>query len=730
MIEDKELRDIFKLESDEHLQHLNDGLLRLESEPENKAILEEVFREAHSLKGASRMINLTKIENLAHHMEDILGSSLKGEVSLTPSLFDTLYHALDVIRVLVKEAVDGDSRENVSVSDILERLKSTGETRQPQYGDEKAEDGNIKNENAGDEEHDQIASCSSSTGKDIFRIESIRVETKKLDDLMTLVGELNVTRSRTVHRLSEMEEALALWDGLCRKADEVDHELSVRMGDFLNRLKSGIFEDSSKLDLVCGDLEEKIRTTRLLPMNTLFKLFPRMIRDLSRERGMEVGLVMIGGETKADKRIIEEMKDPLMHIIRNAIDHGLEEPEERGEKGKPKAGTIRLSAFQTGDSVIIEVADDGKGMNIEAIRQTAMKMKLDRKEAIEAMNHDEIMNLVFRPGFSTSSFVSDLSGRGVGLDVVRANVDRLKGIVRVESVPGQGTCFRIQLPVTLATIRVMIAAVGDLKYGLPLEYIEQTFMLKRRELFKIEGRETIRLDGAPVSVVRLFDLLELPLHRSSRAGNRKSGFDSIPCVIISSGGHRLGLIMDEMLDEQEVVLKPQSKILKKVRNVSGTTILGTGEICMILAPQDIIRSVRKRDLPVIAENTESETEKKKKTLLAAEDSLTTRTQMKRILEGAGYEVVTAVDGMDAYNKLGTRDFDALITDVIMPNMDGLTLTAKVREDRKYSEMPIILVTSLALDEDRKKGVEAGANAYITKPGFDQKVFLDTLKRLV
>lgn len=730
MIEDKELRDIFRLESDEHLQRLNDGLLRLESGPENKAILEEVFREAHSLKGASRMINLTKIENLSHHIEDILGSSLKGEVSLTPSLFDTLYHALDVIRVLVKEAVDGDSRENTSVSDILERLESTGETRQPQYGDEKAEDGNIKNENAGDEEHDQIVSCSSSTGEDIFRIESIRVETKKLDDLMTLVGELNVTRSRTVHRLSEMEEALALWDGLCRKADEVDHELSVRMGDFLNRLKSGIFEDSSRLDLVCGDLEEKIRTTRLLPMNTLFRLFPRMIRDLSRERGMEAGLVLIGGETRADKRIIEEMKDPLMHIIRNAIDHGLEEPEERGEKGKPKAGTIRLSAFQTGDSVIIEVADDGKGMNIEAIRQTAMKMKLDRKEAIEAMNHDEIMNFVFRPGFSTSSFVSDLSGRGVGLDVVRANVDRLKGIVRVESVPGQGTCFRIQLPVTLATIRVMIAAVGDLKYGLPLEYIEQTFMLKRRDLFRIEGRETIRLDGAPVSVVRLFDLLELPLHRSNRAGNRKSASDSIPCVIISSGGHRLGLIMDEMLDEQEVVLKPQSRILKKVRNVSGTTILGTGEICMILAPQDIIRSVRKRDLPVIAENTEGETEKKKKTLLAAEDSLTTRTQMKRILEGAGYEVVTAVDGMDAYNKLGTRDFDALVTDVIMPNMDGLTLTAKVREDRKYSEMPIILVTSLALDEDRKKGVEAGANAYITKPGFDQKVFLDTLKRLV
>ncbi|WP_027358673.1 hybrid sensor histidine kinase/response regulator [Desulforegula conservatrix] len=730
MIEDKELRDIFKLESDEHLQHLNDGLLRLESEPENKAILEEVFREAHSLKGASRMINLTKIENLSHHMEDIIGSSLKGEVSLTPSLFDTLYHALDVIRVLVKEAVDGVSRENVPVSDILELLKSRGETRQPQYGDEKAEDGNIKNENPGEEEHDQIVSCSSSTGDDIFRIESIRVETKKLDDLMTLVGELNVTRSRTVHRLSEMEEALVLWDGLCRKADEVDHELSVRMGDVLNRLKNGIFEDSSKLDLVCGDLEEKIRTTRLLPMNTLFRLFPRMIRDISKERGMEAGLAVTGGETRADKRIIEEMKDPLMHIIRNAIDHGLEEPAEREKKGKPKAGTICLGAFQTGDSVIIEVADDGKGMNIEAIRQTALKMKLDRKEAIEAMNHDEIMNLVFRPGFSTSSFVSDLSGRGVGLDVVRANVDRLKGIVRVESVPGQGTCFRIQLPVTLATIRVMIAAVGDLKYGLPLEYIEQTFMLKRRDLFKIEGRETIRLDGAPVSVVRLFDLLELPLHRSNRAGNRKSASDSIPCVIISSGGHRLGLIMDEMLDEQEVVLKPQSRILKKVRNVSGTTILGTGEICMILAPQDIIRSVRKRDLPVIAENTESETDNKKKTLLAAEDSLTTRTQMKRILEGAGYEVVTAVDGMDAYNKLGTRDFDALITDVIMPNMDGLTLTAKVREDRKYSEMPIILVTSLALDEDRKKGVEAGANAYITKPGFDQKVFLDTLKRLV
>lgn len=728
MIEDNELRGIFKLESDDHLQRLNDGLLRLESEPDNKSILEEVFREAHSLKGAARMINLTKIENLSHHIEDILGASLKGETSLTPALFDTLYHTLDVIRTLAEEAVSGDAagaeEENVN-SGMTECTEPPAETKHTTSEDEMDKDANEDGASP-----DLPVSVAARSGAGVFRIESIRVETKKLDDLMTLVGELNVTRSRTTHRLTEMEEFLALWDKLGRKTGESADELSERMGDLLGRLKNGLFEDSSKLDLVCGDLEEKIRATRLLPMNTLFKLFPRMVRDLARERGVKVSLVMEGGDTNVDKRIIEEMKDPLMHLIRNAIDHGMEEPGVREKKGRNGTGTIRLKASQAGDAVLIEISDDGKGMDFKAISQAALKMKLDRKEVIEAMDHEEILNYVFLPGFSTSSFVSDLSGRGVGLDVVRVNVDRLKGTVRVKSIQGKGTTFMIQLPVTLATLRVMISAVGDLKYGLPLEYIDQTFMLSKTDLFKIEGRETIRLDGAPVSVVRLFDLLELPLNRCKRAGSRKSSSEIIPCVVISAGGHRIGLLMDEMVDEQEVVLKPQSKILKKVRNVSGTTILGTGEICMILSPHDIIKSVRRRELSVVQELPDSDAEKKKKTVLAAEDSLTTRTQMKRILEGAGYEVITAVDGMDAFSKLSTRDFDALITDILMPNMDGLTLTAKIREDRKFSEMPIILVTSLALDEDRKRGVEAGANAYITKPGFDQKVFLDTLKRLV
>lgn len=719
MIKDKELKSIYKIESEEHLQRLNDGLLRLESEPDNKALLEEVFREAHSLKGASRMINLTKIEGLSHHIEDILGSSLKGETSLSPALFDSLYNSLDVIRELVKKAVS-DDLETMPSPNILERQECHEEPKHKFSEDER-----VVNDIP-----DQAFLSNTNMGPETFRIESIRVETKKLDDLMTLVGELNVTRSRTVHRLSEMEKALALWDTITKKTDDDFTTLSVRMGDLLNRLKNGIFEDSSKLDLVCSELEEKIRFTRLLPMKTLFSFFPRMVRDMAKERNFEISLVIDGEDTRADKRIIEEMKDPIMHLIRNAIDYGMESPDVRSQKGKPEKGTIRLKASQTGTAVLIEISDDGKGIDLEAIRQTAIKMKLVRKEIIDAMNHDEILNLIFLPGFSTSSFVSDLSGRGVGLNVVKTNVDRLKGTIKIESAPNQGTIFKIQLPVTLATLRVMIASVGDLKYGLPLEHIEQTVMLKKTEIFKVEGRETVRLEESPVSVVRLFDLLELPLHRSKLAGNRKSGSGAIPCVIISSGSHRLGLLVDEMVDEQEVVLKPQSKILKKVRNVSGTTILGTGEICMILDPQDIIRSVRKRTFTSSQDRPADETEKKKKTVLAAEDSMTTRTQMKRILEGAGYEVVTAVDGLDAYNKLGTMDFDALVTDILMPNMDGLSLTSKVREDRKYSEMPIILVTSLALDEDRKKGVEAGANAYITKPGFDQKTFLDTLRRLV
>ena len=562
------------------------------------------------------------------------------------------------------------------------------------------------------------------------------MDTRILDMLMTQAGELAVTKTHIASRVSEVEEVEEIAELGMRNA-----ELTAK----IQNLKSQIGADSARLDFIASKLEDGIRAIRLIPLSTIFNLYPRMVRDMAKGQSKEVELVIEGGETAADKRIIEEMKDPVMHMIRNSIDHGIESPEERERHGKPKVGTIRLRAYQTGDSIFIEVSDDGKGLDIEAIKRTAVKRKLCMEEEIAAMTPSRIEALIFRTGFSTSPFVTEVSGRGVGLDVVRENVERLKGTVSLETSPGAGCRFVVKLPLTLATVRVLIVEVNGRAYAIPVEYVETSRFVSNEEIFPVAGRKTISLDGQPVSIARLADLLQIrastlpsiPSRQgrggifapSPLAGEGRGEGEKSPCLILSVNNEKIGLLVDALVDEQEVVLKPHSAILKHVRNVSGATILATGEVCMVLNPPDIIRSIRKLEAPAAPERPVEEAARKKSVLLA-EDSITTRTQEKRILEGAGYEVVTAVDGLDALNKLNSRTFDAVVSDILMPNMDGLTLTEKIRQDKRFKELPVILVTTLASDEDRKRGLEAGANAYIAKPAFDQKMLLEIVGRLI
>ena len=480
---------------------------------------------------------------------------------------------------------------------------------------------------------------------------------------------------------------------------------------------------------MASELEEGVRTLRLLPLSTIFQLLPRIVRDLAKQQGKEVNLIIEGGETRADKRILEEMKDPLMHMVRNAIDHGIESPAEREKLGKSRQATIRLKGYQTATNIVIEISDDGRGLDVESIRQTALKREVIREADLAVMTPSQIQALIFAPGFSTRNFVTEISGRGVGLDVVRTNVERLKGTIQVESQLGQGCTFRIQMGTTLATAHVLIVEVQGRPYAIPVEAVHTTLLVQPHEIFAIEGRETVILADQPVSIVKLADLLELKSSPPSRP--TQPGFSSklLPCIILKVGSDRVGLLVEALLDEQDVVLKPQSKLLKRVRNVAGATILGTGEVCMVLHPQDLLKSVRQRATTLVPKAF-AEVQAPKQVVLLVEDSITIRTQEKRILESAGYEVVTAVDGLDGFNKLRNREFDAVISDVQMPNLDGLGLTAKIRQHKEYSELPIILVTSLATDEDKRRGAEAGANAYITKGTFDQKVLLDTLRRLV
>ncbi|TAN51994.1 MAG: hybrid sensor histidine kinase/response regulator [Rhodospirillales bacterium] len=426
-----------------------------------------------------------------------------------------------------------------------------------------------------------------------------------------------------------------------------------------------------------------------------------------------------------DKRILEEMKDPLMHLIRNAVDHGIEPPGERERLGKPRCGSVLLRAKRENANVQLEIQDDGRGLDPEAIRLMAKKHGLHDEATLAAMTTEQIQQLIFLPGFSTSAYVTELSGRGVGLDVVRVNVERMKGTIRLDSEIGRGLSVQLRLPLSLATTRLLLASAGGRLYGLPVEFVHTSRRVREEDIFTLEGRPTILLDGLPVIAARLADLLELPAEQRRVV---TTGINA--CIVLQAGDEKLGLLADDLLAEEEVVPKPLGAPLTRVRNVSALAMLGNGEICAVLNPADLMRSAHKANLSPHNEERTIRSKAAKVAVLLAEDSALIRAMEKRILEDAGYDVVAAVDGVDALNLLGGQTFAAVVSDIMMPNMDGLTLTAHIRKESRYKDLPVILVTALASDEDKRRGLDAGANAYIPKPSFDQRVLLDTLKRLI
>lgn len=378
------------------------------------------------------------------------------------------------------------------------------------------------------------------------------------------------------------------------------------------------------------------------------------------------------------------------------------------------------------------MVDDGLGLDVEKIRQTAVKRKLFRVEELATYNANQLKYLIFTPGFSTRSFITEISGRGVGLDVVRTNVERLKGSIQLEAEWNQGCTFRLQMRSSVSSLKEMLVLVNGIVHAIPLDFIRQTLVIPPEDIYTLEGRPSISLQDEVISVAKMGEVLELPLVNALSTKKRSLKKERyLSLVVLKVESEQLALIVDDLLEVLDVVIKPHSQLLKRVRNVVGSTILGTGDVCMIINPPDILKTVAKSHTATITKETTGETEEVvKPVILLTEDSIAVRTQEKRILEKAGYEVIVAVDGMDGYNKLRTREFDAVISDVQMPNMDGLEFVAKIRKHSEYRDLPVILVTSLASEEDKRKGAQAGANAYIVKDQFNQEVLLETLERLV
>ncbi|MEM9218047.1 MAG: hybrid sensor histidine kinase/response regulator [Cyanobacteria bacterium P01_F01_bin.150] len=583
-------------------------------------------------------------------------------------------------------------------------------------------------------------------------IETVRVKASKLDTLMTQAGELAVTQRRISRRMGDIEAMLLLWEKWSQATlannSQVDHlreamgeeaftelqksrQLSddylAKFGTLLKQLYSSTNEDTAQLNSLSNELESGILELRQISLNSLFAMFPRMVRDITKQQGKIVNFVMEGGENQADKRIIEEMKAPLTHLIRNAIDHGIEMPEERVVLGKSSTAELKLKAYQQGNQIILEVSDDGRGLNLENIKRTAIRRGLHSEAELASMSPERLQSLIFSPGFSTRTTVTELSGRGVGLDVVRVNVERLKGTIHVQSIPSKGCTFRFTLKTTVGTTSALILQVNETPYAIPLESIDRMMRVAPHEIFMLEGRPTITIEEHPVSVVWLCDLLNLSPSETPLQNKQTS--PSMTCVILQIGSERLGLFVDQLIDQQDIVLKAHSKLLKRVRNIAGATILGTGQVCMVLSPQDLIRSAQ-GTIGEVAGIEWAIAPPVKHRVLLVEDSIPIRTQVRRILEGAGYRVTTAVDGRDGLEKLTEDSFDAVVSDVEMPHLDGLELTSQIRQQSKYGNLPIILVTTLAKPEDKRRGVLAGANAYITKGDFDQSLLIQTLRRLI
>ena len=488
-------------------------------------------------------------------------------------------------------------------------------------------------------------------------------------------------------------------------------------------------QDQRSVGTMVDNLLDDMKKIVMLPFSTLLRVFPRFVRELSREQGKEIELVVRGGEIEMDRRVLEEMKDPLIHLVRNCVDHGIEPPQERLQQGKPPRGTLTISISpRDSNTAELTVADDGKGIDAAKVREAALKSRLLSPEKAEAIDAREALPLVFQPGISTSPIITDISGRGLGLAIVKEKVEKLKGTLSLETEPGKGTTFRMALPLTLARFRGVLVRVQEHFFVVPTGDVERVARVKITEIKTVENRKTIALNGQAIALVGLGEALQLP---QKGAGSDRP--ETVPVAVLRAGGRCIAVSVDEVLGEQEVLVKTLGKQLTRVRNIAGATILGNGRVVPILNVPDLMEAaVRASEagLEAPGAGTVAIEETEKKSVLVAEDSITSRSLLKNILESAGYDVETAVDGIDAFTKLRSAQFHAVVSDVDMPRMNGFGLTAKIRADKKLAELPVILVTALDSRADREHGIDAGADAYIVKSSFDQSNLLEVIRRLI
>ncbi|HEV2247146.1 MAG TPA: hybrid sensor histidine kinase/response regulator [Terriglobia bacterium] len=768
----KKLLATFKVEAEEHVKAMSSGLIKLEktsASDEQMDVVEMVFREAHSLKGAARAVNMVEVEAICQSLESVFSALKRQDITVSPALFDRLHKAVDTLGEFpLSLGTERTAAEKFRIAEISRSLEGALKGIEEELRKPEGESSLVPEPEAHQPSKDVIGLRPLAEEKPEVA-ETVRVSRAKLDSLLRQAEELlsaKLTGGQRAAELRQVNATLALWDkerakvhpdaralqqslerdgkrnGASRLPDRPEKSIAqiAKVLEFLEWNDSSIQALKSELATLAklaeqdhraigrrvDDLLEDMKKVSMLPFSSLLEVFPKLVRDLSRGLSKDAELVIQGSEIEIDRRILEEMKDPLVHLVRNCIDHGIEVPKERERKKKSPRATITIAISpKNGDKVEIRISDDGTGLNLRNVRGAALKLGIISQKDAEKLSDVETLSLVFQSGVSTSPILTETSGRGLGLAIVREKVEKLGGIVSLETHPEIGTTFRMVLPLTLATFRGILVRVEDNFFGIPTAHVERVLRVSKAEIKTVENREAIQLNGKAVSLVRLGDVLEL-----ARKSATSDSTDKVSVVVVGSAERRVAFLVDEVLSEQEILVKSLGKQLSRLRNIAGATVLGTGKVVPVLNVPDLMQSAVRVAATTPAAVRVKEAEAKRKSILVAEDSITARTLLKNILESAGYQVRTAVDGVDAFTALRTEEFDLVVSDVDMPRMSGFDLTAKIRADRKLSELPVVLVTALQSREDRERGVDVGASAYIVKSSFDQSNLLEVVRRLI
>ena len=739
---DKEFLETFNAEAREKLQNLSDGLLSLEESAEDEDGIRTLFREAHTLKGSAGMMGFDAIKSLAHRIEDILSGVQKGQFLLDQGKTDVILEAIDRIEALLPTGEESDKADD-NVSDLLERM---GEFQQDSPEPTAAVD--CEADGGEQDEPGQADTVKTAPPKARKQTEpTIRVNIDRLDKLLNLMGEIIVNQIGTEGHVSELanlkeksHELVQLFKSITRDIEELRSSLDSNQADSLSQKinKAGdtatavsaaldsaaanLRESTASHRLALKELHDSTLNVRMLPLATIFSQYPRVVRDASRSCGKKARLLISGEKTELDKRILEQISDPLLHIIRNCVDHGIESTATREAAGKPEQGTIRLSAEQRGDMVDIIIEDDGAGIDVARVKAVAVQKGLINAE--NDMDDDRALELIFRSGFSTAEKVTDISGRGVGMDVVKNNIEQLDGTVTVTTELGQGTRIEVALPVTLVVIDGLLVEGGDQKFVVPVSSVREMVVVTPEEVQSLGSQRGFLMRDTAIPLVDMLDALGRG-QISDRQGKSH-------VIVIQNGSYNLGLQVERLIGEQEIVIKPLSPFLGHHPFISGVSILSGGEIAVVLNVLEMASSLAAGEgaAPMTARTGNGEQQQRKRSVLVVEDSLVVRELQRNILEAAGYEVNTAVDGRDALSRLDNDPVDCIVTDIEMPGMDGFELTVAIRQREDVGETPVIMVTSLNSEEHKKKGIEVGADAYVVKGSFDQKDLLETIERLV